>query len=299
MEGLTIAEARLWGTVVEGILYGLYIACFTACLSLFFSRLVRRTKQNKIILWTITVLFCLTTAHFGCTMQALRMGFFETRLPATPDAYFNDRALPLNLVIKSINGVTMVLGDCLMLFRLWVIYEGNIFVMALPTLTMLATGAIVFVLTWEFSNLTPTQNSFAESIKRIAPAAFVLPVVTNVFITALILYRIISTRAAVRRFTSIHDDHIYRTVITNVVESCLIYPVVLIVALILYLCNSNGQDITGALPQVIGIVATLLWVLVHLGFSRYDVARNQCISEESIEARMTFVIPKPPTPDIP
>lgn len=103
--------------------------------------------------------------------------------------------------------------------------------------------AIVFVLTWEFSNLTPTQNSFAESIKRIAPAAFVLPVVTNVFITALILYRIISTRAAVRRFTSIHDDHIYRTVITNVVESCLIYPVVLIVALILYLCNSNGQDV--------------------------------------------------------
>lgn len=52
--------------------------------------------------------------HQGCTMQALRMGFFETRLPATPDAYFNDRALPLNLVIKSINGVTMVLGDCLM-----------------------------------------------------------------------------------------------------------------------------------------------------------------------------------------
>ena len=75
------------------------------------------------------------------------------------------------------------------------------------------------------------------------PAAFVLPVATNILITTLILYRIIAAGAAVRKLTMFQNDNFYRIVIANVVESCLLYPLVLVVAMILYLCKSSGQDV--------------------------------------------------------
>lgn len=52
-----------------------------------------------------------------------------------------------------------------------------------------------------------------------------------------------AARAAVRRLTILQGDNFYRVVIANIVESCLIYPLVLIIAMVLYLCDSNGQDV--------------------------------------------------------
>ncbi|KAK7693719.1 hypothetical protein QCA50_003291 [Cerrena zonata] len=293
MNGFTIAEGRLWGALFGGILYGLYVACFVTCIHLFCGHRIRQSPQNKVILGIIILLFGLTTAHFACTLQQLRLGFFGSSLPNNPNIYFNNRNTPLNLVIKSINGVTMLLGDCLMLFRLWIIYDGSLLVTAIPALSTAATGGVVFALTWEFSQLSPTQTSFAASIKKLVPAAFVLPVVTNAVITSLILYRIIAARAAVRRLTVLQDDNFYRIVIANIVESCLIYPIMLIIAMVLYLCKSNGQDvISGSLPQVVGIVSTLLWILVHRGSSRYDMANEHRATSSSHTARMMFVVPK-------
>lgn len=264
--------AKLWGTVFEAILYGLYIACYGVCVAAFSSRSIPRTTQNKVILAIITVMFCICTAHLACSMRMLGEGLFNSHL-ASPDAYFNNRALPLNLATKSINAVVMLLGDGLMVYRLWVIYQRNIFIILLPITTMLGSGVILFLLVWEFSKLAPGQTAFAHTIKISAPSAFVLPLATNIIITTLILYRILDARREVRKVIPDFDDEFYRTVIANIVESCIAYPVALFVSLVLYLCDSNGQDVlTGPLTQIVSIVATLLWVHVGVGSSRYDRA---------------------------
>ncbi|KAI0082808.1 hypothetical protein K474DRAFT_1694167 [Panus rudis PR-1116 ss-1] len=267
----------------------MYFVCVLICIHLYMSRSIRRTRQNRVILWIILAMFTLAAAHLACSMQQLCTGLFRVHPPHTPESYFNNRALGLNLAIKSLNAVSMLFGDGLMLFRLWIIYEGNTLVMVLPVLTTLATAAVLFALNWTFAHLTPTQNAFSLMVKRLATAAFILPVVTNILITGLILYRIIQARAAVRKLTSLMDDNIYRTVVFNIVESCLIYPVFLTVAMILYLCKTNGQDVlSSVLPQVVGIVSTMLWVLVYKGASRYDAAEKQRMSNASSREPITF-----------
>ena len=120
---------------------------------------------------------------------------------------------------------------------------------AILVLTVSSTpSVVVFTLNWEFSQLTPQQTSFAASVKKLAPAAFALPVFTNLLITSLILHRIMAARAAVRRLTAVRDDALYRIVIANIIESCLIYPIILLIAMVLYLCDSNGQDVVSTFP---------------------------------------------------
>lgn len=96
---------------------------------------------------------------------------------------------------------------------------------------------------WEFSKLVPGQTAFAGRVQDIAPALFAVPLVTNIVITALLIWRIKQAQGTVK-ITSNHKLHVfYRRVIRNTIESCIIYPFVLMVTLILYCRKDNGQDI--------------------------------------------------------
>lgn len=96
---------------------------------------------------------------------------------------------------------------------------------------------------WEFSNLVPGQTAFASKVKAIAPALFSVPLVTNLVITGLIVWRIKQAHNS-SKFVANHKlNALYRRVIRNTIESCALYPFVLAVTLILYCRNNNGQDI--------------------------------------------------------
>lgn len=90
----------------------------------------------------ITTMFALSTAHLvylnasllhqtlylqglsqGCSLEQLRQGIFGVY--PSPNAYFNNRALPLNLAIKYINAIVMLLGDCLMVSSLDALMRRN------------------------------------------------------------------------------------------------------------------------------------------------------------------------------
>lgn len=163
MNGFTIAEGRLWGALFGGILYGesasgcssQHIANHLECIfcraicGLFrdvHSPVLRpsyttvpaeqsNSRDHYPFIWSHNCTFrrlflyhrsrkCSILLYQACTLQQLRLGFFGSALPNNPNIYFNNRNTPLNLVIKSINGVTMLLGDCLMVSsnKLWLVW---------------------------------------------------------------------------------------------------------------------------------------------------------------------------------
>lgn len=84
---------------------------------------------------------------------------------------------------------------------------------------------------------------------------FVLPLVTNVTITVLIVFRINQARIAAGRLSISSvglgtNDGIYERVIWGVVESCAIYPAFLLSAVVMYFVKTNALAlITGSLVQ--------------------------------------------------
>ena len=109
-----------------------------------------------------------------------------------------------------------------------------------------AQKALTAVTIWEFSNLTPGQSAFVARVQNIAPPLFAVPLVTNIVITALIIWRIKQAQDTTK-FTSNHRLYaFYRRLIRNTIESCVLYPFFLLVTLILYCLHDNGQDIVSA-----------------------------------------------------
>lgn len=52
----------LW--IIPPLSPGLYLACFISCIHFFCGHRIRQSRQNKIILGIIILLFCLTTVHY-------------------------------------------------------------------------------------------------------------------------------------------------------------------------------------------------------------------------------------------
>lgn len=96
---------------------------------------------------------------------------------------------------------------------------------------------------WEFSKLVPGQTAYVARVKNIAPALFSVPLVTNLVITGLLIWRIKQAHNSSKFIANPKLNALYRRVIRNTIESCAIYPFVLAVTLILYCRNDNGQDI--------------------------------------------------------
>ncbi|TFK55094.1 hypothetical protein OE88DRAFT_1732367 [Heliocybe sulcata] len=269
---LNVAQGHLFGTVFEAGLYGIYLVLFIACLYIFRTSSRRYTRSNKIIMGTIWLMFCISTAHLGGTIQSLEAGFFDVR-PATPESYFNDKSAWLNLMNKSLYGVNIIVGDSLLIYRLHVMYHSNHWIIIPPIMTVLATIVTWGLLVWEFSRLAPGETAFAESVKKLAPAAFSLSLATNLIITALIVHRIWQAERRLRKAIQEADVSFYRALLANTIESCILYPIALVITLGLYGTGNNAQDVvTGPMTQIISITPTLLWMQVRLGFSRYDAA---------------------------
>jgi len=263
---MNVAQGHLFGTIFEAILYGIYFTLFIICLFIFNDG----KGANKIILTTTCVMFLLSTAHLAGTIRTMQDGFFG-KMP--PILYFNDKPLPLNLANKSLYGLNMLVGDALLIYRVWIIYQKSFLVILLPILTLAGTCVSVVLLAWEFSQLKPGQSAFVHSVTITAPAAFALPLATNVMITALIVFRVKQAERSMKLATPEESTPIYRKIIAGTIESCILYPIALAITLILYCTKNNGQDIlTGSMTQLIALVPTLMWMQVRFGGSRYEAA---------------------------
>ncbi|KAF9646399.1 hypothetical protein BDM02DRAFT_3188873 [Thelephora ganbajun] len=273
MRDISVSQGYLYATIMEGILYGFNIA-----LSIVYAFVFDNKGQftNNVVKYSVYSMFILSTAHLGGAIRSLEEGFFTHSGPS--DFYFNNKALPLNLVNKSLYGATMVVGDALMIYRVWLIYGKSWKVVIFPMFTLLGTLVCTIFIVWELSQLKPGQTVFQKTVSTTVPAAFALPFATNIVITFLIVFRIKQAQDAIARLSASGvgvgtADKMYKRVVWGVIESCAIYPVFLLLSVVLYFLKTNALAlITGPMTQVVAIVPTLMWLQVILGRSQYDQA---------------------------
>jgi len=252
---------------LEGLLYGLYVPIFAT--AVYYLAVRPNSPVNKTILAVTSVLFMLGTMHVAGSFKTMIDAFitFADR-PGGPAAFFANEREPINVFRKAVSALSILVGDGLVIYRCYVIWSRNWWIVAGPIASMVATFITGLVVARDLLNLKGNEDTFTRPMLISVPLYFSFSFVTNLLVTFLIGFRLWTVSRAVASLRT--GGRSLRTV-AILTESAAIYPIVNLFALILFAIKDNAQVIpSNALCQIIGIAPTLIVVQVQAGLSETD-----------------------------
>ncbi|KAI0054420.1 hypothetical protein BV25DRAFT_750776 [Artomyces pyxidatus] len=267
--------------VIECILYGIYTLLFTIVLAIILTK--PRTITNVCMLAVTGVMFGIASARIVLHVY-LENNPTLSRQTLVP--------LVLEVYLSSVN---FVLGDAIVVWRAWVIWDYSYRIMVIPILLLAATTGVVaadLVSAVHFAVAFQEGSSSNDSLFEIFGWVIAATLGTNFIVTGLIGYR---TWYDLRNYAGVFTDRIdcrirHRTIslyqfrvgrdgvqalFILLVESGALYCCIWVVYLPLYLKYSNDPNLAfnvfdTAIPQLISIYPTLIIVLCSLQRSYHE-----------------------------
>ncbi|KAF7350785.1 hypothetical protein MSAN_01639700 [Mycena sanguinolenta] len=248
--------SQLW---VGTFFYGIYLVLFSICIYILLNR---PRPGNAVLFVTATALFTL------CTVQAV----LNLVLGAADIDYID---IPYHKIARagdSIYGVTNIIADALVIYRCYIVWDRNIYVIILPLLMLAVTSV------------------FGVDIKLPANPYFSLSLATNVLVTALTAGRIWWICRQCRLYSRFRTAQQRRcmSAIGIIVESGALYSGTVLAYLILGTIPKVSivqEPIYEMMAQIMGIAPTLIIVRVGLGVND----PNQKSSIEVKTADLKFI----------
>ncbi|KAI3614481.1 hypothetical protein WG66_009732 [Moniliophthora roreri] len=284
---------------ILSLLYGVYTVLFSTCIFI----LVKQ-KHNRYIVHCLVMsaLFILATAGFVFNARDIINQLLWEVAGLTKVLDLNSPIVAPMTARSKINLLDSIIADAILIWRCYIIWGRNIRVIIIPTLLCIANNVLGIVVIIRYSkdigigiSATVLQPYRGDKALRIIPAFLFMTALTNLLITFLIAARIyvISRRAA--KYVGKNVNRMYRTVISIVLESGLIYPLVLIVyassgltvfsSLIMLQSHPVSLEVQkrmqllavllqSTLNQFVGIAPTLIIVRIGLGISVESVEQT-------------------------
>ncbi|KAF8524145.1 hypothetical protein BU17DRAFT_85252 [Hysterangium stoloniferum] len=254
----------------EVFLYGLYCTLFIQSVYITLKRQRTKTVPAKVFFISTIVLFIVATSHIAVNLYRLLRGYVWLVEDPGPVIYFNDLGRWENIAHDAINAVMTWIGDVLLIYRCFIIWDNNYYIIGLPTLLLImsiVTNSVALHLFTEVrlgTLFSPSLVAWMNSIYSIALAQ-------NTITTALIAYRLWRQESESAK-AGLRDDSpksSLRPIIRIVIESAVIYVLTAIVIIILYARGNNFQFvIQEAIVPIIGIVFTLISVRLAMHTSK-------------------------------
>ncbi|KAI0631222.1 hypothetical protein C8Q77DRAFT_194534 [Trametes polyzona] len=256
--------AALVGFASEAVLWGIYSVLFTASLVLLIRRAPTRGLNTPILVLGCA-LFASCTSHF-----ALEFYHFFTSLRDSGADGFANETKPL-VGADILISLSDLLGDCVLLYRCWIIWGRNYWVILLPLFTAVAGFSCIMEVVHLVVTLDPHSPVAPAALVPLGLAGYALPLATNVLTTILIAARLWHTaRAADERCrgrlagTARAAQH----AVAIIVESGLLYLAAQLVLVALFALGHPAQAIVAVMAvQIYGIAPTLIVIRVALGIS--------------------------------
>ncbi|KAI0922507.1 hypothetical protein AcW1_002873 [Taiwanofungus camphoratus] len=259
--------AALIGFGCEAVLYGAYCVLFLVSMGVLVWR--RSTRDLNIPLVSANcMLFCCCTAHF-----ALEFNHFYTTLQATGVPNFANETKQLfgaDILIS----LTDFIGDLVLIYRCWLVWGKNYFVIILPFLTALAGFACLMETMHLLLTVDPSAPVAPAAIVPLGTAGYALPLCTNVLVTALIVGRIwYASRSASAHIAS--GQRTSRHAMNILIESGALYLVTQLIFVVLFALKHPAQAIVAVMAvQIYGIAPTMIIIRVGLGLTLDQTAVN-------------------------
>lgn len=260
---VSINVTQAVGLVCEALLYGVYCVLFITSVVI----LIKRYRVSNRVIWAANcLLFTTSTAHF-----ALMFNHFYIALENAPFADFGNETPELmgaNLMISVVD----VIGDLLLLYRCWLVWGNNFYVIVLPLLTALGGFGCILPIPSLLMSIDPTSPVPPSQIVPLTIAGYVLPLCTNIMVTVLIAGRLwyISRIPVVNE----HGKPVILKIAAGgrpmmlIIESGALYMVTQLIFVILVATRNPAEAVLSlAGTQIYGIASTLIIIRVGLGIS--------------------------------
>ncbi|KAF9038549.1 hypothetical protein BJ165DRAFT_1531633 [Panaeolus papilionaceus] len=259
------------GVCIESVFYGFYTAVFIAAVWIWGKRRSRAATSAAFSGWLYLILIVLmwivASLHFGITLQRfLRVYILELDVDSAPAAVRLLDAGRWDTLAHMILMTLMIwLGDVLVLYRTFVVWNKNIWVVALPILVHVSYLVINSFAIYALSH--PNIFPRATAVAWYQPV-FPLVFTQNVMTTGLLFYKIFSQhRASTANGVADSSGTIgLGQLAWMLIETAGLYTLELFVIIILGAKEHPAKGIVSvSLVPTLGIVFVLLSVRVHFG----------------------------------
>ncbi|KAJ7717977.1 hypothetical protein B0H16DRAFT_433258 [Mycena metata] len=260
--------------VLETFLYAIFLAC--ACTTLYLriarhratreSASIWRSKRlwwNPIVIPTLAIL-ATCSAHWILTVDR----FFESFLGSTDIAegleeWFDD-SQATQIARISLAEITLLVGDAVIIHRLWLIWHRKMSVIILPIILWLGVLVCGIVVSFLVAHSDAENNRFLTSSGRWATGNWILTALTNIYCTALITWEIWGTSRVVQAL----GDGMLMHVLAILVESAALSTAWSIFFAVSFQTGSNLQFLaTDLTPSIVGLVNIFIYLRVGFGWS--------------------------------
>ncbi|CAK5271724.1 unnamed protein product [Mycena citricolor] len=262
MGNLPLDRVALISIVVQTLLFGVLTTMFgTIIQSSFAKNASKNMRGYAMVLPTVSVIWTFALAHWILDIIRVQLAFIGTQ--PNPIAYLSDFSTSINAGKSSINLTVTLIADLFMIYRCWVVGDKSYRIILLPSVLWLAGGVAGCVLTRLLFQLHGTD--YLVIIGTIAPwiTTFLSSTLaTNLFCTIYIAYRILRSQLAVRKIQTLQNGLF--DVVIIFLESATLYSALLIILLISFQLNYNGQFIfVDSTCATIGITFSMIIISNH------------------------------------
>ncbi|ESK90420.1 hypothetical protein Moror_13668 [Moniliophthora roreri MCA 2997] len=254
---------RCWylGIIFKSIIYGLilYIAFNSICL--LYGNGHSRSQQSKIflILYVVMMVICMTFSIMANALLGQNMWVEHRDHEGGPYGYYAATAASwTNVAGTAFAMFGNFMGDALLLYRCYIIWNSNIYFVILPFLMFLGSTALSIVSL--IQSALPGSSWFGQSSVDFAVPWIALTCSLNIIITILITVRLLIARRQINKVLKSKElSQVYTGVIAILVESALPFSVLgIILAALLGAGNTVYTLFTNLWGSYVGLAPLLI-----------------------------------------
>ncbi|KAG7099699.1 hypothetical protein E1B28_001519 [Marasmius oreades] len=250
----------------ETLIYGIYTCLFLSSFYMTLRKGMLHSRPSKIFFVATLVMWINCSAHVAVNLYRLLRGYVYLRETVGPTNYFNDLGRPDKVVAGVLNALMTWMGDSLVIYRCYLVWDSNIWVVILPISLLIVSIISNCVALYMFTKV-PLGTIFGPALVHWMNTIYATAFAQNALTSSLIAYRLWkqeknSRRAGIRSQGSSSN---LIPVARIVVESAALYMALLLCLIVLYIQNNNGQFVLQeASPPAVGIVFCSISVRVSM-----------------------------------
>ncbi|KZT04920.1 uncharacterized protein LAESUDRAFT_702874 [Laetiporus sulphureus 93-53] len=291
MAEVSVLSAILVSVCLNSFLYGVFLVLCIASLWLFL-RYERSKSGGRSSISLRRYSISLSPTFIACVCLLLSVTMYWVLIAyqlfqafvlydggRAPTEFYADFSQTTAIVQNCVLVFTIIVGDAILVYRLWVIWVGNMLVMMVPALSLLGLIVSGIAGTYLMSTMSLEDQSLVLRVDCWVTGNCVFTLCTNVYCTSLISWKIWRTDAFSNRVSGASR----RKALAILVESAAIYTCWTIFYFVTIEVHSNLEYLVNNLTcPIVGIAFMLINVRVGLGWSRRG--RQQPSQSTTLEA---------------
>ncbi|KAJ7140380.1 hypothetical protein C8R46DRAFT_1233825 [Mycena filopes] len=250
----TSAQLRNERSILVGLFlgtigFGVHLTLFMQCVGALYRP--KEGQRNRGLLAFISILFILGNIGNATNIK----------LPRGPNAFFVEQSTNWSAVVcNSVYIVNSWFQDALLLYRFWIIWACNYYVLVVPALAFLSSMVLSAILIAELSQ--PENTLWTTISVNLAIPYWSISISMTIILTALIAGRLLYMRYRTQKLGGIATGPTpHFTLTAMLVESAAVYSVDGLIFLISYGINSPVQNLALPLLGQTQSIAPLLIIL--------------------------------------